>query len=80
MMPDDDHSHDDVDVGDEAKEHTYHIYPLDDLKPHVIDGQPCPCNPLVETISRGGVITGWMITHNSFDGREAYETGQRKPH
>lgn len=47
-----------------------HVWPLDDLKPHVVDGLPCWCNP----IDDDGVIR-----HNSMDGREDFENGKRLP-
>jgi len=50
-----------------------HIYPIDDLKLHETEGNPCWCTPRVEE-------NGQLIIHNSLDGREAYETGKRKPH
>lgn len=51
----------------------WHIVPVDDLMDHETDGLDCWCNPDYDE---------WegLITHNALDGREAYETGQRKPH
>ena len=46
------------------------VYPLDDLRDHVIDGGPCWCR--AEENIDGSII------HNSLDGRELFETGQRK--
>lgn len=46
----------------------WNILPLNDLKPH-IESEVCECCPIVENCE-GGLI----ITHNSFDGREAWET------
>jgi hypothetical protein len=49
----------------------WHVYPLNDLKEHVTDGpEQCWCQPLE---------TDGVIVHNSMDGREAFETGERKP-
>jgi hypothetical protein len=45
------------------------VWPIDDLKPHVIDGGPCWCEPRD--------VDG-IIVHNSLDGREAFEQGERK--
>ncbi len=48
-----------------------HIYPLNDLKDHLIeDGDKCWCNPEKD---------GDLIVHHSMDGREDYETGKRRP-
>ena len=38
-------------------------------------GEDCWCRPTVE--EHPGVR---LVVHNSTDGREAYETGQRQPH
>lgn len=46
-----------------------HIYPLSDLREHVLTGLTCWCAPY----ENGGVIV-----HNSMDRREEYERG-RKP-
>ena len=49
----------------------WHVVPLGDLKEH--DESPnCACGPFE---SDDGV---WV--HNAYDGREKYETGERKPH
>jgi hypothetical protein len=49
-----------------------HVYQLNDLREHETDGKPCWCRP------------GWdepgIVIHHAMDGREAYETGERKPH
>ena len=48
----------------------YHVCPLGDLKEHEISTK-CWCEPeLIEGV--------WV--HNSADGREDYENGDRKPH
>lgn len=48
-----------------------HVYPLNDLKEHQTDGRQCWCNPTIEEC-------GYLIIHNSADGREDYENGIRK--
>lgn len=51
----------------------WHVYPLNDLKEHLTeDHTSCWCHP--EENEDG------VIVHKSADGREAYETGQRKRH
>jgi hypothetical protein len=52
-----------------------HVYPIGDLKEHDKKGTKCWCQPDVEYIGDGA-----LVTHNSADGREAYETGRRKRH
>lgn len=62
----------------------YHVYPLNDLRPHYIDSAdpkddgfsndvppfcPCLCDPRKEKSENGT----WLIIHNSFDGREGVE-------
>ena len=47
-----------------------HVYPLDDLKGHDTVAE-CWCKPVNDE--------GIMV-HNSMDGREAYEKGERRPH
>ena len=52
---------------DESCRHgVWHIYPLEDREPHVLDGCRCKCIPRVHVEEDGGV----MVMHNSFDGRE----------
>lgn len=51
----------------------YDVYPLNDLKPHN-DGPNCWCKPSVEDCANGD-----LVIHNALDGREKYETGERKP-
>jgi hypothetical protein len=48
----------------------WHVYPVDDLREHLFDGLGCWCRP---TEDEG------LVTHNSMDLREQYETGERKP-
>lgn len=49
----------------------YHVVPIDDLREHSTDiDKPCWCKPREDD--------GVMV-HNSMDGREKYETGERKP-
>lgn len=54
-----------------------HVVPQNDLRKHctgmVTD---CWCNPNLEVTGTG---TGTVVTHQSLDGREDFETGKRKP-
>lgn len=57
-----------------------HVYPLNDLKPHVIACVynvyedhitcPCSCEPRIERTQDGRIT---IVTHSSFDGREGVE-------
>lgn len=51
-----------------------HVYPLHDLRDHDTDGHDCWCNPSIEHVEGDQIIV-----HNSADGREKFETGERKP-
>jgi hypothetical protein len=57
----------------------WHCYPVNDTYEHVTsapEGQgvlSCPCKPTFDPENN-------VIMHNSFDGREQYETKQRIPH
>ena len=47
-----------------------HVVPVDDLKNHRYDD--CPCDPEIDTEDE-------VVVHHSFDGREEFEEGGRKP-
>lgn len=49
-----------------------HVYPLNDFREHETDGRDCWCGPRID--DEDGIVV-----HNSLDGREHYETGERKP-
>lgn len=46
-----------------------HVVPQDDLKPHAL-GTLCWCRPRTTDDD--------IVVHNSMDGREHYETGERR--
>lgn len=48
-----------------------HVVPLNDLREHTEDAT-CWCDPRVDEELN-------LVTHNSADNREAFETGERKP-
>jgi len=48
-----------------------HVYPIDDLREHVVEGMECWCKPQLDEEYD-------VLTHNALDGREQYETGERK--
>lgn len=46
-----------------------HVVPLDDFREHALSSD-CWCLPMVDDD---------IVIHQSMDGREAYENGERKP-
>lgn len=56
-------------VGPEEGAGPIHCYPVGDLREHEIS-EKCWCRP--------EWVDG-VIVHNSMDGREAFESGERKP-
>jgi len=50
-----------------------HIHPLDDLIEHQLDDD-CPCGPRQEMVKRDDGSVGWLVVHNSLDGREQRES------
>ena len=52
----------------------YHVYPLDDIFEHKLNGIDCSCHPkiFIET-SLWNYQDIKIVTHNSFDGREQFE-------
>lgn len=51
-----------------------HVYPLNDLREHEVNGAPCWCEPEIEDAADETIVI-----HNSLDQRELFETGKRKP-
>lgn len=51
----------------------WHVYPLEDLREHNTTGLSCECNPRMERQE-----DGWLIVHNSYDGREYHEEDSLK--
>lgn len=51
---------------------TWHVVPIDDLRDHEPD-KACWCRPTLNEEEDGDVYI-----HHSLDGRELYETGERK--
>jgi hypothetical protein len=49
---------------------TAHVHPVGDEVGHVIDGDECPCGPVVERVECADGSDGWVIVHHSLDGRE----------
>lgn len=47
---------------------TQHVYPVNDLVEHELEGDDCVCGPTTEFVEGGKVVV-----HHSLDGREAWE-------
>jgi len=45
-----------------------HVYPVSDLKEHILEGVDCHCNPTVKVV--GDAL---IIIHNAYDHREVIE-------
>ena len=56
---------------DNGKPELFHVYPLGDLREHVKSVE-CWCIPTNSNEEN-------IFEHNSLDGRESFETGERKP-
>ena len=50
---------------------TVHVYPVNDLIEHELDGEGCVCGPVLEYVE--GEEDGWVVSHASLDGRETWE-------
>jgi hypothetical protein len=48
--------------------HRIHVIPTNDLREH-IESKRCWCRPTID---------GGVVVHNAADGREKFETGERK--
>lgn len=60
-------------IVEEAPNDEVHVLPQADLKPHEYDD--CFCSPVTEPVPRQDGSMGWLVTHNSADGREKHEEG-----
>lgn len=50
-----------------------HVLPVNDVIDHDEVGTDCICGPVVEPVKREDGSYGWLISHNSLDGRERFE-------
>lgn len=53
--------------------HVGHVYPLNDLIEHELEGDDCVCGPSPNRVVRDDGADAWVIVHHSLDGREARE-------
>lgn len=51
---------------------TLHVHPLGDLVEHDIS-EDCACGPRPQPVKREDGSVGWLLVHNSLDGREKRE-------
>ncbi len=49
-----------------------HVVPVNDLIDHD-DYDDCPCGPAPKAVKRDDGSVGWVVVHNSLDGRETHE-------
>ncbi|MEU8334819.1 hypothetical protein [Micromonospora tulbaghiae] len=52
---------------------TVHVLPVNDLIAHEAEGDDCPCGPRTEPVPADNGAIGWLVVHNSLDGREQRE-------
>jgi hypothetical protein len=53
---------------------TVHVLPVGDLIEHEDEGDDCACGVAIEPVPADDGSFGWLIVHNSLDGREARES------
>lgn len=46
-----------------------HVYPVNDLVDHDLDGGDCACGPTAEPVERDDGSMGWVLVHHALDGR-----------
>jgi hypothetical protein len=56
---------------------TVHVVPVNDLLAHDLEGEDCACLVTVEPVMAENGSCGWLIVHNSWDGREHREADQQ---
>ena len=56
-----------------------HVYPTNDLKPHnLVMGALCGCEPVTQLeFDDDHNCVGVVVVHNSYDGREFFETNHQ---
>lgn len=58
------------------KNRPIHVYPINDLRKHQVEGKPCPCHPKVNIgkyCAKTGLMTEYasvIIIHNAWDKRK----------
>lgn len=56
-----------------------HVIPVGDLIEHDTSGDSdCVCGPSTEAVFRDDGSNGWLVVHNSLDGRELNEPDYRQ--
>lgn len=59
-------------TADQIETGEVHVRPVNDLIEHDLTDE-CVCGPTTEPVPRGDGSVGWLITHDSLDGRELHE-------
>ena len=52
-----------------------HVLPINDLVKHEDVDTSCVCGPQEQPVKRDDGSVGWVVVHNSLDGRELREGG-----
>jgi hypothetical protein len=55
------------------KNNIWHVYPVNDLKSHTLEGLECECNPKIQIQDNLAVI----VTHKAYDHREWLERSNK---
>lgn len=58
---------------------TVHVLPINDLIEHEDSGTSCVCGPQERPVKHDDGSVGWVVVHNSLDGREVAERTQETP-
>lgn len=56
---------------------TIHVLPIGDLIEHEDVGTDCVCGPTERPVKAADGSVGWVVVHNSLDGRELKEEDYR---
>jgi hypothetical protein len=60
----------------DGEQNIIHCVPNNDLREHITGkAVTCWCQPEIQTAID---VDGYIVVHNSLDGREKYESGERK--
>jgi len=55
---------------------TQHVFPVNDLIEHDLESDDCVCGPAIEPVEADDGSIGWLVSHNSLDGRERHEDNE----
>jgi len=57
----------------DPKDNVYHVFPQDE---HHVCILRCWCGPTAEAVKKNGEVVGYLVVHNSANGREFIERGE----